>query len=100
MVYTQMLFALLFDKIVWNSTPGLWGLLGSVMILGSALFVAVSNGEMQMVEVRDGIDEEAALMECGNGHGSVESLSLEMSAVQGKGTAERVDEVELEKVRV
>lgn len=100
MVYTQMLFALLFDKIVWNSTPGLWGLLGSVMILGSALFVAVSNGEMQMIEVRDGSDEEAALMEWGNGHGSVESLSLEMSVVQGKGTAERVDEVELGTVRV
>lgn len=63
MVYTQMLFALFFDKIVWNSMPGLWGLLGSAMILGSALYVAVSHEENAMVRVRDGSDEEAALME-------------------------------------
>ncbi len=43
MVYTQMLFALAFDKIVWNSTPGVWSIVGSSLILGSALYVAVNN---------------------------------------------------------
>lgn len=43
MVYTSMLFALAFDKIVWNHTPGIWSIVGSSLILGSALFVAVQN---------------------------------------------------------
>lgn len=98
MVYTQMLFALLFDKIVWNSTPGLWGLLGSAMILGSALFVAVSNDEKEMVEVRGGSDEEVALME---GDFSVESLSLEVRASERERAPLRgVEQVQLGTIRV
>ena len=67
MVYTQMLFALAFDKIVFNTTPGLWGVAGSSLILGSALYVALlsSNGEKK----KDGQgrgdgrgDEEVALV--------------------------------------
>ena len=43
MVYTQMLFALAFDKIIWGTTPGMWSLAGSSLILGSALYVAVKG---------------------------------------------------------
>ncbi len=38
-----MLFALAFDKVVWNTTPGLWSIVGSSLILGSAIYVAVQK---------------------------------------------------------
>ncbi|KAI9731709.1 MAG: hypothetical protein M1834_004498 [Cirrosporium novae-zelandiae] len=47
MVYSQMLFALAVDKIVWGVSPGWWSLAGSALILGSAVFVAVQS-EMGM----------------------------------------------------
>ncbi|KAF2101083.1 hypothetical protein NA57DRAFT_24049, partial [Rhizodiscina lignyota] len=41
MVYTQMLFALAFDKMFFGTTPGLLSIAGSSLILGSAIYVAV-----------------------------------------------------------
>ena len=43
MVYTQMLFALAFDKLVFHTTPGVLSMAGSSLILGSALYVALHN---------------------------------------------------------
>ena len=62
MVYTQMLFALAFDKLVWNTTPGLLSILGSSLILSSALYVAVRNNKAKEQAERGGSDEEATLM--------------------------------------
>lgn len=45
MVYTQMLFALAFDKLVWNTTPGMLSIIGSSLILGSALYIAILNNK-------------------------------------------------------
>lgn len=45
MVYVQMLFALAFDKIVFNMTPTLLSIAGSSLILGSALYVAIMNNK-------------------------------------------------------
>ncbi|KAL1624486.1 hypothetical protein SLS54_003827 [Diplodia seriata] len=41
MVYCQMLFALAGDKVVFGTGPDGWGWAGSLLILGSAVFVAV-----------------------------------------------------------
>ncbi|ORY10893.1 hypothetical protein BCR34DRAFT_625078 [Clohesyomyces aquaticus] len=41
MVYSQMLFALAFDRLVWGTTPGALSIMGSSLILGSAIFVAM-----------------------------------------------------------
>ncbi|PGH15809.1 hypothetical protein AJ79_02190 [Helicocarpus griseus UAMH5409] len=41
MVYTQMLFALLYDKVVWDATPSALSWVGSGIILASAIYVAV-----------------------------------------------------------
>ena len=38
------LFALLFDRYIFGTIPGVWSLLGSGLILGSAVFVAVHKG--------------------------------------------------------
>ena len=67
MVYTQMLFALAFDKVVFNTTPGLWGIAGSSLILGSALYVALLNSNSEKKKESQGRgdgrgDEEVALV--------------------------------------
>lgn len=41
MVYMQMLFALTFDKLVWGTAPGALSIVGSSLILGSAIYVAM-----------------------------------------------------------
>lgn len=51
MVYTHMIFALVFDRVFWGSVPPLASLLGGGMILGSAVWVAVvKTGERQQPE--------------------------------------------------
>ena len=47
MIYTNMLFALALDKVVFGQSPGWWSLGGSGLILGSAVFVAVKKGQGQ-----------------------------------------------------
>ncbi|KAH8685583.1 hypothetical protein BGZ60DRAFT_344091, partial [Tricladium varicosporioides] len=41
MIYTNMLFALALDKMVFGVSPGVWSLAGSGLILGSAVFIAI-----------------------------------------------------------
>jgi len=43
MVYTQMLFALFYDKLIWDSTPSAISWTGSGIILGSAIYVAFAR---------------------------------------------------------
>jgi hypothetical protein len=65
MVYTQMLFALGFDKLIWGTTPGVLSIIGSSLILGSAIYVAMRKEDTQKaVEPRVGRDhdEEQGLM--------------------------------------
>lgn len=45
MTYTQMLFALAFDKLIFGTTPGILSIIGSSLILGSAIYVAVKKDE-------------------------------------------------------
>ena len=58
MVYTQMLFALAFDKLVWGTVPGTLSIVGSSLILGSALYIAVLNKKKKDVKGRDGRGDE------------------------------------------
>ena len=65
MVYTQMLFALALDKLVWGTIPTIISLVGSSLILGSAIYVAVQKeGEKKNNDVRENIgqDEELGLL--------------------------------------
>jgi hypothetical protein len=43
MTYTQMLFALTFDKLVFGHTPDALSIVGTSLILGSAIYVAVQK---------------------------------------------------------
>lgn len=97
MVYTQMLFALAFDKVVFNTTPGLWGIAGSSLILGSALYVALHNNNKKTKDSQgrgDGIgDEEVALM-------GAEAGDIETDVPNGTGPLRGVQEVQLRTLRV
>ena len=57
MVYMQMLFALSFDKLIWGTTPGALSIVGSSLILGSAIYVALH---------REGPKETETNRECGD----------------------------------
>lgn len=62
MVYTHLIFALVFDRIFWGSIPPLASLLGGGMILGSAIWVAVLKaGEKQPPEREKDEEEEICL---------------------------------------
>ncbi|KAF9693628.1 hypothetical protein EKO04_008495 [Ascochyta lentis] len=50
MVYMQMLFALSFDKLIWGTTPGALSIIGSSLILGSAIYVAMHKEGPRKVE--------------------------------------------------
>lgn len=95
MVYTQMLFALAFDKIVWNTSPGLLSILGSSLILGSALYLAVHKNkakENPVTETRGG--EEVGLMSEEDVEASIEGLNESGRPLRG------VQEVQLRTLRV
>ena len=96
MVYTQMLFALAFDKMIWNTTPGVWGIAGSSLILGSALYVALRNNkEKKTVGSQVRGDEEMALVE-----DSVNDNENESDVNNGTGPLRGVQEVQLRTIRV
>jgi hypothetical protein len=65
MVYIQMLFALTFDKLVWGTTPDVLSIIGSSLILGSAIYVAMNKEEPEKkVELRgrgDGEEERGLI---------------------------------------
>jgi hypothetical protein len=65
MVYMQMLFALGFDKLVFDTTPSALSIIGSSLILGSAVYVAMHKADgSKNVERRRGqeVEEERGLM--------------------------------------
>jgi len=45
MLYMQMFFALGFDKLIWGTTPSALSIVGSSLILGSAIYVAMNKEE-------------------------------------------------------
>lgn len=58
MTYTQMLFALGFDKLIFGHTPGVMSILGSSLILGSAIVVAIQKDPNRGQPNKDGVREE------------------------------------------
>lgn len=64
MVYTQLLFALIFDYIFLGIIPGLSSIVGNVLILGSVLYLALHVAESK---AEDGVEtlgvEEAGIAE-------------------------------------
>lgn len=64
-VYVQMLYALFFDKVVWDESPGLTSLMGSGLILCGVIWVAVKKDGEKAKErevLRDGDEEVGELL--------------------------------------
>lgn len=99
MVYTQMLFALVFDKFVWNTTPGALSIAGSSLILGSALYVALHNNNNPTKKEEaggrrgGGGDEEVGLVEA-------DGDEDDNDAHDGRWPLRGVQEVQLRTLRV
>ncbi|KAL8804238.1 MAG: hypothetical protein Q9182_002692 [Xanthomendoza sp. 2 TL-2023] len=64
MVYTNMLFALAFDKLVFDTTLSRVSILGSSLILGSAIYVAVKQDASKQSKMGERIvgDEEVGFI--------------------------------------
>ena len=64
-VYTQMVFALGFDELVFGTQPGWVSVIGGMLILGSSIWVAVrkDKDEKEKPIRREDGDEEIALMQ-------------------------------------
>ncbi|KAL9001107.1 MAG: hypothetical protein Q9169_000290 [Polycauliona sp. 2 TL-2023] len=94
MVYTNMLFALAFDKLVFDTTMGILSIIGSSLILGSALCVAVKQDPSRKSKTGERTlgDEEVGLIsdEGERGTGPIE----ERDVLRG------VQEVQLRTMRV
>lgn len=90
-----MLFALAFDKIVWNHTPGIWSIVGSSLILGSVLFVGVQNQSTKNKNQNRGSAEEENIgLVSGN-------LEAEEDGMEGRRKPLRdVQEVQLRTMRL
>jgi len=62
MMYSQMLFSLVWEYAVWNNVPGVWSIVGGGLILGSAALVAMvkqHKGEEKVDEERSPLLAEA-----------------------------------------
>lgn len=53
MIYSQMLFALASDKIIFGTSPDWWSGIGSGLILGCAVWVAMQKAQRAGVDVRE-----------------------------------------------
>lgn len=76
MVYTNMLYALALDRVVFGVTPGWWSLAGSALIFGGAVWVAVSKqrgAAKEVVEVGREDEEMGMLRRDGSREGGGEA---------------------------
>ncbi|KAF8539907.1 hypothetical protein BDD12DRAFT_835911 [Trichophaea hybrida] len=65
MIYSSMIFALFWEKMVWGTTPGWLSIMGSALILSSAVYVGTRKSKQNEVVVRGSGDEEVGLMSSG-----------------------------------
>jgi len=57
-VYTQILFAMLTDKLVWDISPDGWKYVGGLLIICSAIFVASTQASHNYALVRSHVDDD------------------------------------------
>ncbi|KAE9961372.1 hypothetical protein EG328_003469, partial [Venturia inaequalis] len=71
MLYTQILFALLFDWTIWGVVPGTWSLIGGAIVIASTLWAALQTPPKPSKESSKTavVDEESALLGAENAAG-------------------------------
>ncbi|KAF7559936.1 hypothetical protein G7046_g4206 [Stylonectria norvegica] len=64
LIYTQLVFALCLERIVWGTTPSGWSLIGGAMIIAGAILSSVQKGTTVIkVNEQPPADEESRLLE-------------------------------------
>lgn len=91
MVYTQMLFALFYDKVVLNRTPSAISWAGSGLILGCALYVAIAR-ESNTSPPEDGLGPPDGA----SSSGRKDILNEDRDVEEGQGLLAEPEEMELE----
>ena len=72
-VYTQILFAMMADKVIWGVSPNAWKYVGGALIVCSAIFVASTKAS-----------HHYALVHSDEGDGDYDDLELELNKDQAK----------------
>jgi drug/metabolite transporter (DMT)-like permease len=74
MLYTQILFALLFDWTIWGVLPGTWSLIGGAIVIASTLWSALQRPQKpaKKISMTTAIDEESALLGAENIEGGAD----------------------------
>lgn len=74
MLYTQIVFALLFDLGIWGVLPGPWSIFGGVIVIASTLWSALQKPQVVDAETtkRALVDEESPLLGEGSNNAEVE----------------------------
>ncbi|KAI1477783.1 hypothetical protein F4774DRAFT_387635 [Daldinia eschscholtzii] len=65
LIYTQMVFALILERIVWGTTPPVESLFGSALIIGSAIWVSLQKSKTATRQKAQAVDEEQRLLGAG-----------------------------------
>jgi len=95
MTYTSMLFALTFDKFIFGQTPGVWSIIGSTLILGSAIYMAIQRDSSSIAV--DGNESAAGGVERNGRFGDEEEGVGLIGAMEGEieGAVVAVQDVEM-----
>ncbi|KAI1204377.1 uncharacterized protein F4807DRAFT_465732 [Annulohypoxylon truncatum] len=62
LIYTQMVFALIIERVVWGTTPPIESLFGSALIIGSAIWVSLQKNKPPTEKKDLVVDEERSLL--------------------------------------
>ncbi|KAI1770430.1 hypothetical protein F4818DRAFT_262203 [Hypoxylon cercidicola] len=62
LIYTQMVFALVLERVVWGTTPPAESLFGSALIIGSAIWVSLQKNKTAANKKELVVDEERSLL--------------------------------------
>jgi drug/metabolite transporter (DMT)-like permease len=67
MLYTQVVFALLFDWSIWGVLPGTWSIVGGTIVIASTLWSALQKPQKAVKDASKAaiVDEETALLGAG-----------------------------------
>ncbi|KAI1378483.1 hypothetical protein F4677DRAFT_397006 [Hypoxylon crocopeplum] len=65
LIYTQMVFALVLERMVWGTTPPVESLFGSTLIIGSAVWVSLQKNKSGAEQKAVAINEEQSLLRAG-----------------------------------
>ncbi|KAI2615265.1 EamA-like transporter family-domain-containing protein [Hypoxylon sp. NC1633] len=62
LIYTQMVFALVLERVVWGTTPPIESLFGSALIISSAIWVSLQRNKPATKHIAAVSDEEQSLL--------------------------------------